>query len=161
MALVTMAAVSYTSLAAKGRLISVSDVQEAVWVLSLLVDFWHQSVSLQDVSSIHKEVEWVLLWQSDSLSDDESKLICGQVTGCQVPIEKRNGLISVSKVVDLFWWKNLAGARLFASIHLLAALVIGEARSRCLLANDRHLIWVLVKNLLGLFLTLLYRKLVS
>ena len=69
-------------LTTESRLISVCDVEEAIWVLSLLVDLRHQGVTLQDVPAIHKEVKRVLLRESDPLSDDEAELVGGQVTGC-------------------------------------------------------------------------------
>ena len=71
------------------RLIGISDIQEAVWVLSLLVDFRHQCVSLQNVSAIYKEVQGVLLGKSDTLADNEAKLV-----------SSRCGLRSSSKLFD-------------------------------------------------------------
>ena len=70
---------------AERGLIGVRDVEEAVGVLSLLVHFGHQGVALEDVPAVHEKVQRVLLWQSDSLADDEAELVGGQVIRCQEP----------------------------------------------------------------------------
>ena len=70
---------------AQGRLIGIGDVQETIWVFALLVDLAHQRVTLQDVPAINEEVQRVLLWESDPLSDNEAELVGGQVAGGQVP----------------------------------------------------------------------------
>ena len=66
-------------ISSEGRLVRVGDVQEAIWVLPLLVDFTHHVLTLEDVAAIDEEVEWVLLGKTDSLADDEAELISGQV----------------------------------------------------------------------------------
>ena len=72
------------SLTAQSGLVRVGDVQEAVGVLALLVHLAHQCVTLQNIPAIHKEVQRVFLRESNSLSDDEAKLIGGEVAGSQV-----------------------------------------------------------------------------
>ena len=72
----------------EGWLIGVSDVEEAVWVLPLLVDLGHEGVALQDVPSIDEEVERVFLGESDSLPDNEAELIGGEVARGQVSTDK-------------------------------------------------------------------------
>ena len=71
-------------LTSKRGLVRVGDVEEAVWVLALLVDFAHQCISLQNIPAIDKEVEGVLLGESDPLSDDKAKLIGRQIARSQV-----------------------------------------------------------------------------
>ena len=83
------------SLAAERGLVSIGDVEEAVGVFALLVDLAHQVLSFQDVPSINEEVERVLLGKSDSLADDESELVSGEVARGQVP-EHERGSISVN-----------------------------------------------------------------
>ena len=83
------------SLASERGLVSISDVEEAVGVFALLVDLAHQVLSFQDVPSINEEVERVLLGKSDSLADDESELVSGEVARGQVP-EHERGSISVN-----------------------------------------------------------------
>ena len=61
---------------AESALVGVDNVEEAIWVLSPLVDLRHQSVSLQD-DSIGEEVEGVFLGESDPLPDNEPELISG------------------------------------------------------------------------------------
>ena len=79
---------------AKGRLVRVGDVQEAVGVLALLVHLAHQCVTLQDIPAIHKEVQRVFLRESNSLSDDEAKLIGGEVAGSQVSKMEKKRVMS-------------------------------------------------------------------
>ena len=74
-------------IAAKRALVGVDDVQETIWVLAPLVDFRHQGVSLQN-GPVSEEVERVLLWKSNPLSDDEPELESSQVAGSQVPIKQ-------------------------------------------------------------------------
>ena len=80
--------------APQSRLIGISDVQEAVWVLSLLVDFRHQCVSLENVSAVYKEVQGVLLGKSDALADNEAKLVSSKVAWGQVPITQHKSNLS-------------------------------------------------------------------
>lgn len=82
--LLTSSLFYWISLPTKCALIRVRDVKEAIWVLALLVHLAHQSVSLENVSAVHKEVERVLLRQSDPLSNDKAKLIGGQVARGQI-----------------------------------------------------------------------------
>ena len=82
------------SLTAKSGLIRVGDVQEAVGVLALLVHLAHQCVTLQNIPAIHKEVQRVFLGESNSLSDDEAKLIGGEVAGSQVSKMEKKRVMS-------------------------------------------------------------------
>ena len=66
-------------------LISVGDVEESISILSLLIDFTHQSVSLQKVSSVHEEVKRSSFWELDSLSDDVVEVIGREVIWDKVP----------------------------------------------------------------------------
>ena len=70
---------------AEGRLIRVRDVEEAVWVLALLVHLAHQRVTFEDVAPINEEVEGVLLGESDALPDNEAELVCSEITRGQIP----------------------------------------------------------------------------
>jgi len=76
-------------LGSESSLIGVSNVEEAVSVLSLLVDFTHERVTLKQVSAIHEEVERTGLWELDSLSDDVVEVIGGKIIWDKVPIECR------------------------------------------------------------------------
>ena len=80
------------SLASERGLVSISDVEEAVGVFALLVHLTHQVLSLQDIPSVNEEVERVLFGKSDSLADDESELVGGQIARGQVPINRRNSI---------------------------------------------------------------------
>ena len=94
---------------AKSGLIGVSDVKEAIWVLSLLVHFGHQRIysmtfdiskltsrelrherltAFEDVPPVNEEVKRVLLWKLDALADDEAELVGGEVARCQVPEDR-------------------------------------------------------------------------
>ena len=79
-------------LSTEGSLISVSDVEEAVSVLSLLVDFAHEGVALKQVSAIHEEVKRAGLWKLDSLSDDVVEMIGGKIIWDKIPMVGRNKL---------------------------------------------------------------------
>ena len=68
-------------------LIGIGNVKEAVGVLSLLVDLAHHVFTLENIASIHKEVERVLLRKSDPLADNETKLIGSEITGSQVSMK--------------------------------------------------------------------------
>ena len=72
-------------LGAKGRLISVSDVEETVGVLSLLVDLAHEGITFEKVSAVHEEVEGTSLWELDSLSDDVVEVVGREVVWNKVP----------------------------------------------------------------------------
>ena len=76
---------SFSLLGSEGGLISVSDVEEAVGVLSLLVDFAHEGVALEQVSAINKEIKRSSLWKLDSLSDDVVEMIGGKIIWNEVP----------------------------------------------------------------------------
>ena len=80
---------------AEGGLISVSDVEEAVSVLSLLVDFTHERVALEQVSAVDKEVEGASLWQLDSLSDDVVEMIGGKIIWNEVPVQKKRQQLKI------------------------------------------------------------------
>jgi len=69
----------------EGSLVCVGDVEEAVLVLALLVHVRHQRITLQEVASVHKEIERVLLGQLYALPDDVVEVIRGQVVWNQVP----------------------------------------------------------------------------
>ena len=77
---------SYSLLLTKRGLISVRDVQEAVGVLSLLVDFAHQGVALQEISTINEEVKRASLWKLNSLSNDVVEVVGRKVVWNEVPI---------------------------------------------------------------------------
>ena len=81
---------SYSLLLTKRGLISVRDVQEAVGVLSLLVDFAHQGVALQEISTINEEVKRASLWKLDSLSNDVVEVVGRQVIWNEVPMRLKN-----------------------------------------------------------------------
>ena len=98
-----------------------------------MVHLAHQRVTLKDVPSVHEEVKGVLLGKSDPLSDNETKLVCRQVAGGQVPKTKERKVINV--IVGVIW------------VNLLAALVVREAGSGGLLADDGHLVGVFVNDL--------------
>jgi HD-like signal output (HDOD) protein len=66
-------------LASQGRLVCVGDVEETVLVFAALVDMSHQCVALEEVASVHKEIEGVLLRQLYALPDDVVEVIRGQV----------------------------------------------------------------------------------
>ena len=74
-----------SSLLSESGLIGVSDVKETIGILSLLVDFAHQSVSLQEISSVYKEVERSSLWELDSLSDDVVEVISREIIWNEIP----------------------------------------------------------------------------
>ncbi len=59
----------------EGCFVSIGDVEEAIVVLAFLVDISHQCVSFEHVLAVHKEVERVLLWQLDALSDDVVEVV--------------------------------------------------------------------------------------
>ena len=80
---------------AEGGLISVSDVEEAVSILSLLVDFAHERVALEQVSAVDKEVEGASLWQLDSLSDDVVEMIGGKIIWNEVPVQKKRQQLKI------------------------------------------------------------------
>ena len=77
---------SYSLLLTECGLISVRDVQEAVGVLSLLVDFAHQGVALQEISTINEEVKRASLWKLNSLSNDVVEVVGRKVVWNEVPI---------------------------------------------------------------------------
>ena len=74
-----------SSLLSESGLIGVSDVKETIGILSLLVDFAHQSVSLQEISSVYEEVERSSLWELDSLSDDVVEVISREIIWNEIP----------------------------------------------------------------------------
>ena len=76
-------------LSTESSLISISDVEEAICVFSLLVDFAHEGVTLEQVSAVHEEVQRAGLWQLDSLSDDVVEMIGGKIIWDKVPMEGR------------------------------------------------------------------------
>ena len=86
----------------ESSLIRVSDVEEAIEVLSLLVNVAHQSVSLEKVSSINKEVKRASLWKLDSLSDDVVEVIGREVVWNEIPVgeEKMSLEILTMKIMD-------------------------------------------------------------
>jgi hypothetical protein len=86
----------YSLLSSEGSLISISDVEETISVLSLLVDLTHESVTLQEVSSINEEIERSSLWKLDSLSDDVVEMISREVVWDEVSVGKGNIMISWS-----------------------------------------------------------------
>ena len=76
---------------AKGCLVSVGDVKETIRVLSLVVNFAHQSVYInvrlpprkfggltcfEQILAIDEEVETIVLWKVDPFSDNEVELVC-------------------------------------------------------------------------------------
>lgn len=73
-------------LGSESGLISVSDVEEAIGVLSLLVDFTHEGVALEQVSAVYEEVKGAGLWEFDSLSDDVVEMIGGKIIWNKVPV---------------------------------------------------------------------------
>ena len=89
-------------LLAESSLIRVSDIEEAIEVLSLLVDVAHQSVSLEKVSSINKEVKRTSLWKLDSLSDDVVEVIGREVVWNEIPEEEEKMSLEIltMKIMD-------------------------------------------------------------
>ena len=89
-------------LLAESSLIRVSDIEEAIEVLSLLVDVAHQSVSLEKVSSINKEVKRASLWKLDSLSDDVVEVIGREVVWNEIPEEEEKMSLEIltMKIMD-------------------------------------------------------------
>ena len=79
----------WSLLGSESGLISLSDVEEAICVLSLLVDLAHEGVTLEKVSAINKEVEGASLWKLDSLSDDVVEMIGGKIIWNKVPVKRR------------------------------------------------------------------------
>jgi hypothetical protein len=77
----------YSLLGSESSLISVSDVEESIGVLSLLVDFAHECVALEQVSPVNKEVEGARLWELDSLSDDVVEVVGRKIIWDKVPIK--------------------------------------------------------------------------
>jgi len=71
--------IKITSEPAKGRFVGVSDIEEAVDVLALVVDFAHERVSLEDVLAVDEEVKRVTLRHLDALADDVAELIGRQI----------------------------------------------------------------------------------
>ena len=47
----------FEAVRAERRLVCVRDVQEAIWVFALLVDFTHERVTLENVPSVHEEIQ--------------------------------------------------------------------------------------------------------
>ena len=86
----------------ESSLIRVSDVEEAIEVLSLLVNIAHQSVSLEKVSSINKEVKRASLWKLDSLSDDVVEVIGREVVWNEIPEEEEKISLEIltMKIMD-------------------------------------------------------------
>ena len=74
-------------LSTESSLISVSDVEEAVGVLSLLVDFAHEGIALEQVSAINEEVKRAGFWELDSLSDDVVEVVGRKIIWDKVPIK--------------------------------------------------------------------------
>ena len=104
-----------------------------------------EGISLEDVSAVDEEVKRVLLWQLDSLADDETELVCGQVGGGKIPNEQRNKLNN--------WYTWDAGA---IQIDLLVSLTLWQLGRSSLLTDDRDLVRVLLSDLCRLFSSLLY-----
>ena len=70
----------------EGGLISVTDVQETIWVFLAVVNLTHEGVAFENVLSLNEEVKGVLLGHFNSLSNDIGELVCGQVIWHEVPI---------------------------------------------------------------------------
>ena len=87
----------------ESSLIRVSDVEEAIEVLSLLVNVAHQSVSLEKVSSINKEVKRASLWKLDSLSDDVVEVIGREVVWNEIPVREEK--MSLEILTMKIWTK--------------------------------------------------------
>ena len=75
----------YSLLGTKSGLISIGNVKESISVLSLLVDFAHECITLKKVSTIHEEVQRSCLWQLDSLSDDVVEMVGREIIWNKVP----------------------------------------------------------------------------
>ena len=152
---------SICSLTAKSGLIRVGDVQEAVGVLALLVHLAHQCVTLQNIPAIHKEVQRVFLRESNSLSDDEAKLIGGEVAGSQVSkMEKkrvmsdelarenlRNGWINVIGVLWTYLLRSLSGrleraafSQMIGTLSGYFSMILRDSSYRCSIVKITRLL---------------------
>ena len=69
----------------KCSFIGVGDVEEAVSVFSLLIDFAHEGITLEQVSAINEEVKRASFWELDSLSDDVVEVIGRKIIWNKVP----------------------------------------------------------------------------
>ena len=78
-------------------LICVGDVEEAVVVLALVIDFTHKSIAFEYVTSVDKEVETIFLRHLYALADDKRELVCCQIVWHQV--SKKNQICNQNLLV--------------------------------------------------------------
>ena len=75
----------WRSLFSESGLIGVGNVEESIGILSLLVDFAHEGVSLQEISSVDEEIKGTSFWKLDSLSDDVVEVISREIIWDEIP----------------------------------------------------------------------------
>ena len=77
----------------EGCFVGICDVEEAVGVLSLLVNVGHEGVALQEVLAVDEEVQRVFLGQLDPLPNDVVEVVSREIVGHEVL-----GLVNVGQL---------------------------------------------------------------
>ena len=64
-------------------------------------NFYEVLTSLEDIASVHKEIERILLWKLYALANDITEVVSCQIVGNEVSATNKNGVSDCSTKIKL------------------------------------------------------------